>query len=68
MRVVSKPLGGLFRVPDFGFSNVLSLKQERNKQVRTHGNNLQDSLKNTHTHVKALDGYKKQVEKYSKNH
>lgn len=28
MMVVSKPLGGLFRVPDFGLSNVLSKNRE----------------------------------------
>lgn len=29
MIVVSKPLGGLFSVPDFGLSEVLSIQREK---------------------------------------
>lgn len=32
MIVVSKPLGGLFSVPDFCLSDVLSIKQERGRE------------------------------------
>lgn len=39
MIVVSKPLGGLFSVPDFGLSDVLSIKRESGReqfQVQAH--------------------------------
>lgn len=50
MIVVSNPLGGLLRVPDFGLSDVFSIKPEREREqlkdeMDTRGRDKQGTLK-----------------------
>ena len=54
MIVVSKPLGGLFSVPDFGLSDVLSIHREKRAKTiqRPAGHKNKDKASYIKIHLK----------------